>query len=82
MRKKKIAIRFYQFLYSSFFFLVSFSIDNIANPLNISYDIVILDKTLINFNIEKKNLHNCKASFKTLVSKVNLTHQYFHLILF
>ena len=37
-----------------FVFLVSFLIDNIANPLNIFYDIAILDKTLSILILKKK----------------------------
>ena len=47
---------------------MSFSIDNIVNPLNLSWDIVDLRYDFINFNFEK--LLSAEAIVKGIVSKI------------
>ena len=47
---------------------ISFSIDNIANPLNLSWDIVDLRYDFINFNFEK--LISTEATIIGIVSKI------------
>ena len=47
---------------------MSFSIDNIANPLNLSWDIADLRYDFINFNFEK--LISTKATVTGIISKI------------